>query len=256
MKHRKITPELFKELLKNIQPELTIVSPYTRMADFVQVKDKIGILYRSRAQDLLKGKVPMIQSAVDKNKAFEIKSRIIHGDKYSYNKVQYKNAKTVIILTCKEHGDFSSTYETHLLQGHGCWECGKKSCVIKNRKNSSGFWGLDMWIENSKKSPRFDSYKLYVILCSDENEQFLKIGRTFVSLKKRFDSYAKLPYKRETLFIYENKNPKMIYDLEDKVKNSFKDYLIEPKKHFNGTSECYQYNNEIIEYLKLQTLLK
>ena len=49
-------------------------------------------------------------------------SIVIHGNKYNYDKVIYKNAKTKIIITCPIHGDFEQFPYNHL-QGKGCPRC-------------------------------------------------------------------------------------------------------------------------------------
>jgi hypothetical protein len=46
-------------------------------------------------------------------------AKLIHGDKYEYFKVDYKNNITKVIITCKVHGDFLQTPKSHL-KGHGC----------------------------------------------------------------------------------------------------------------------------------------
>src|SRR6478672_1334631 len=48
----------------------------------------------------------------------------IHGDKYNYYKVEYKNAHTKIKIECKIHGEFEQTPNSHL-RGSGCIECWK-----------------------------------------------------------------------------------------------------------------------------------
>lgn len=48
----------------------------------------------------------------------------IHGDKYIYDKVEYKNNKTKIIIICKDHGEFTQRPMDHL-SGVGCKECRK-----------------------------------------------------------------------------------------------------------------------------------
>jgi hypothetical protein len=47
---------------------------------------------------------------------------LIHGNKYDYSKVNYKNNKTQIIIICKEHGDFLQQPNNHLT-GNGCIKC-------------------------------------------------------------------------------------------------------------------------------------
>ena len=59
-----------------------------------------------------------------KNTNWFIEKAILkHGDKYDYSKVDYKNAKTKVIIGCKTHGDFEQTPNSHL-QGRGCEKCG------------------------------------------------------------------------------------------------------------------------------------
>lgn len=50
-------------------------------------------------------------------------ARKIHGDKYDYSKVEYKNAKTKIRIVCPIHGEFWQTPDKHL-HGKGCDKCG------------------------------------------------------------------------------------------------------------------------------------
>jgi hypothetical protein len=54
------------------------------------------------------------------------KAKEIHKDTYEYSKVDYKNAKLPVIITCKIHGDFEQK-PYHHTQGSGCKECGKIS---------------------------------------------------------------------------------------------------------------------------------
>lgn len=55
------------------------------------------------------------------------KAREIHGDKYDYSKVKYKNSATKVCIICKEegHGEFYQLPGGHLL-GYGCPKCGGK----------------------------------------------------------------------------------------------------------------------------------
>jgi very-short-patch-repair endonuclease len=46
----------------------------------------------------------------------------IHGDKYDYSKVNYKNNNIPIIIICKEHGEFLQGAKVHC-NGHGCKKC-------------------------------------------------------------------------------------------------------------------------------------
>lgn len=53
-----------------------------------------------------------------------IESAILkHGGYYDYSKVDYVNAKTKVVIICREHGPFSITPNGHL-NGRGCYKCG------------------------------------------------------------------------------------------------------------------------------------
>jgi hypothetical protein len=57
-----------------------------------------------------------------KTKIFITKAEKIHNGKYTYEKTNYINAITKIIITCSQHGDFEQTPHTHL-HGSGCQKC-------------------------------------------------------------------------------------------------------------------------------------
>lgn len=50
------------------------------------------------------------------------KARKVHGDRYDYSMVNYKNMKTNITIICKKHGVFSQVPEIHL-KGANCKKC-------------------------------------------------------------------------------------------------------------------------------------
>lgn len=50
------------------------------------------------------------------------KAKIVHGEKYKYDKVTYTNNKTIVIIICKIHGEFEQKAGNHLL-GRGCHDC-------------------------------------------------------------------------------------------------------------------------------------
>lgn len=53
---------------------------------------------------------------------FIIRAKIIHGNKYDYSKVDYKNSKTKIKIICPKHGEFKQRPNDHI-QGKGCILC-------------------------------------------------------------------------------------------------------------------------------------
>ncbi len=67
----------------------------------------------------------------------------VHGDRYDYSKVNYVNAKTKIIVMCKEHGEFEQIPNSHLA-GKGCKKCGD---IFRGDLSSSN---VDEFIEKAK----------------------------------------------------------------------------------------------------------
>lgn len=55
---------------------------------------------------------------------FVRRSRKLHGDYYSYDKVEYKNIETKVTITCPKHGDFEQIPNSHL-KGCGCPKCAR-----------------------------------------------------------------------------------------------------------------------------------
>ena len=50
------------------------------------------------------------------------RARKIHGNKYDYSKVEYKNSITKVCIICPEHGEFWQRPANHLC-GQGCPHC-------------------------------------------------------------------------------------------------------------------------------------
>lgn len=66
-------------------------------------------------------------------KDFIDKARIIHGNKYSYDKSIYINANTKLIITCPKHGDFKQTPDCHNNSTNGCPKCVSSISYISSR---------------------------------------------------------------------------------------------------------------------------
>ena len=67
----------------------------------------------------------------------------IHNEKYSYEKVVYRNAFTHILITCPIHGDFEQAPNDHLYGKNGCPSCNHidniKSVSIEETKWLNSF---------------------------------------------------------------------------------------------------------------------
>jgi predicted nucleic acid-binding Zn-ribbon protein len=57
----------------------------------------------------------------------------IHGDKYDYSEVDYKNATTPIKIICPTHGEFEQVPYYHL-SGNGCKKCGARNIPYTTRE--------------------------------------------------------------------------------------------------------------------------
>ena len=74
-------------------------------------------------------------SALDK---FIEKSRLVHGDKYDYSKVEYKNSQTKVCIICPKHGEFYQTPSGHV-RGRGCPVCANEKRSKENRGSLEEF---------------------------------------------------------------------------------------------------------------------
>jgi len=71
-------------------------------------------------------------------------ARKVHGDKYDYSKVEYKDARTNVTIICPEHGEFPQL-PTHHLKGCGCKKCKEDRLSLIFRKTAEKF------IEDARK---------------------------------------------------------------------------------------------------------
>lgn len=55
---------------------------------------------------------------------FIAKSKVVHGDKYDYSKVVYRNARSPVTIICPVHGEFKQITHDHM-RGHGCPQCAR-----------------------------------------------------------------------------------------------------------------------------------
>lgn len=81
----------------------------------------------------------------------------IHGS-YSYDNVEYVDAKSKVAITCPDHGVFWQTPNAHL-NGHGCPACKREKISAKMRKSHDDFMSECV----ATHGPKFDyRYTVYV----------------------------------------------------------------------------------------------
>lgn len=164
------------------------------------------------------------------------KASIKHNNFFSYQNAQYISCYSPVIVTCPIHGDFKINAYVHL-HGQGCKKCGYLRTSILRKQDLNG-WSYTIWEKKGLKSKRFDSFKVYIIECWDNNEKFYKIGKTFLKLKDRFPSKTVISYNFKAIKIFEG-NSREISKLENDLKIKNKNYSYIPLKTFGGISECF-----------------
>jgi hypothetical protein len=109
------------------------------------------------------------------NLDFIKKSKLIHGDKYDYSKVNYINSHTKIIIICKEHGEFEQVAHGHLL--YGCNKCGIIETTNKNKKDKDNFISEAIKIHGDKydySKVNYVTNKKNVIIVCKEHGYFIQ----------------------------------------------------------------------------------
>lgn len=113
----------------------------------------------------------LICSGVKKSTRIEFieKARKIHGNKYNYSKVEYKNNKVKVIIICPEHGEFEQTPNSHL-HGYGCLDCSGKKVLTTEE-----FIKRAKIVHNNKydySKVRYKNSKAKVIIICPEHGEF------------------------------------------------------------------------------------
>lgn len=170
------------------------------------------------------------------------KASEIHNNKYDYSLVEYKNSRCKVKIICPIHKVFEQSPECHL-RGQSCKECGLESLIEYSKNNPTG-WSKTNWFKAAERSKDFTGFKVYVLKCWNEEEEFFKIGRSFKEVKIRFKSKYEMPYNYEIIKIFTFKiinkeNCIKAYDLETKLKQENKERKYIPKKKFRGVNECF-----------------
>jgi len=198
----------------------------------------LGFEYKtsSRVYDVVKGKLSCRCSKQSKLPVSILRYKAL-------NEVRLKNFKPITDLgTVKLKSDkVKWVYEKHQI----CFETplhillkNKNCCTVCMQEHKEN---LSFRINKDRLS---DPDSLYIIRLTDEEESFIKIGRTFLP-KERFNYYKNRGYSLEFIDYYIASHED-ICRLEVMVGKSLKDYQYTPIKTFNGSKrECY--SNKILK---------
>ena len=152
---------------KNAHTKVTIVCLIH--GEFEQIPNK-----HLRGQGCLKcGKVSVANSRRGNTESFIKRAKEVHGNKYDYGKVDYKNSQTKVTIICPTHGEFEQTPAIHL-QGRGCPECGLDSRSKLRRYSINSFIKKAKEIHGDKYNYSKVDYKSnrtkVTIICPDHGE--------------------------------------------------------------------------------------
>lgn len=88
------------------------------------------------------------------NEEFIQKATARHGDRYDYGKVEFKNTRSKVAITCPDHGEFTQNAKSHL-EGSGCMQCH----IIGQRKGTRKFIELAREVHGDLYSYSTTEYK-------------------------------------------------------------------------------------------------
>lgn len=158
----------------------------------------------------------------------------VHGAKFDYSKVKYTNANSKVAVVCPTHGEFEQRPADHV-RGRGCNKC---SNTANSGLSPTIGWRYDDWEKAGNASKHFKSFSVYIIKCWDGGEEFIKVGKTFVDVTKRFCSKNAMPYKYKVVTQVHG-DAREISELEHSIQRLLKEHEYVPKIVFKGRTECF-----------------
>ena len=166
---------------------------------------------------------------------FVSRSKLLHNNKYDYSNFKFTNTRTKSLITCPIHGDFLQN-PNHHLKGRGCMKCRGEETSRVMRDGQINYMSYRAWGDMATKSKSFESFKVYIVTCSSDEESFIKVGRTYSSVKNRFKS---IPYNFNINNIITKDDPIEVCVIEQEIKTKLKGFKYETKKLFKGQFECF-----------------
>ena len=160
------------------------------------------------------------------------KSKKVHGNKYDYSKVEYKNASTKVCIICPEHGEFMQIPMAHI-NGEGCPKCAGKMLktedIIKKFKQVHG----DKYDYSKVQYKRMD--EKVCIICPEHGE------------------FWQTPSKH----ILRNQGcPKCAKTLNGKLSRLTREEFIKKAKEIHGDSYIYTDVNYVTSQEKVKIICK
>lgn len=165
-----------KVLLQTIKDKITIICPIH--GEFEQI-----------AADHIRGcgcpkcaRKRIVDVHKYSTKEFIQRAQIVHGTLYTYDNTNYVASKTKVLVTCKQHGDWSIRPKNHL-QGDGCPVCGvntrttkitlsQDEAIQKVKEKSPTKWDFSAFKYTS-------SHKAVTVICPIHGEHTVVVNNLF-----------------------------------------------------------------------------
>ena len=158
----------------------------------------------------------------------------VHGNNCDYTDTIYKSAKDKVTIKCNKHNIIFEQHPDNHLKGGSCRKCLSEN-ISKSLKGREGTCGYTR--SGYVKQANGREACVYLIKCFNENEEFYKIGKTFLDMNKRFTK-ANICYKFEEVGFHFGEAG-YVYDLEIELHRKYKSYKYRPNEWFAGHTECF-----------------
>lgn len=123
---------------------------------------------------------------------FIVKATALHGDAYDYSKVAYVDYNTKVLITCKKHGTYLQTPDSHL-QGKGCSLCaniGPSKPQIEINDFLAQYTPTIMEHKFEGSAKRYDIYLPEKNIAIEYNGLYWHSSRTQARSTKEVEKYA------------------------------------------------------------------
>lgn len=198
---------------------------------------------------------------------FLTQAKEIHGDKYDYSQVEWKNTRIPITIICSIHGAFNQVPQNHIRQKCGCRKCGRAIAKAKINK-----YNTPCFIEKAKEmfGEKYDYSKVQCFNATDKVEiicphhgKFKQIANQHLQghscPKCNFDQMAKDRALGKELFINKSKllfGEKYNYSKVEYINGQKKvclvcpihgEFKVTPNNHLSKKSGCPICNESKLE---------
>jgi very-short-patch-repair endonuclease len=148
----------------------------------------------------------------------------VHGNKYDYSKVSYKNSSTKVCIICPKHGEFLQEPNNHLI-GQGCPKCKESKLeyntrkILEDNKIEYEYQKKFEWLGNQRLDFYLPKHKIAIECQGGQHYKPVDFGGKGEEwAKKLFEKTKKLD--RIKLNKVKENNIRMLYINEDN-KNNF-----------------------------------